>query len=362
MANLLTPLALVNQAYRNLGELPITSFTDTLNPKSVLASLFYAPVRDDLFAEHFWNFATRRVVLRPYSEPDATLTPGAVTGDGILFTTSETEVFGLDAVGKRLVGDGVDGEATIAGFVTTRPVATLTPAAGALTPGTAGVTFTASAIIFTGVEVGRLIENLEGNGVALITSVTDTTHVVATIQSAWDSVTAMASQGWQIVKTDQVTADITEDFADLSAIAAGEWRLYNQSPDWGAQNAMSLPSDYIRVQRVGFPGESLLYQREGEYFVTDEDTLPLTYTALVSDVTKWPPAFVQCYIAKLAAEFCGQIADLTPKRDLWLKLADMRLRKAKKDDGQEGSAPQLTASDLIIARRGGRSGWPRSRF
>ena len=361
MANLLTPLAIVNQAFRNLGELPITSFTDVTNPRSLLAAQFYITVRDDLLTDHFWNVATKRVVLLPYTEPAGTLTPGATSGSGVTFTTSLTGVFGLNAVGKRLAGDGVAGDATLVGLVSSTPAATLTPAAGAVIPGQTGVVFTASAAVFSGVgtEVGRLLENLTGPGVARITANSTTTAVTATILTAWDTATPMGSSGWRMVRTDQVTADITQAFASTAAIAAGSWRLWNATPEWGFTYEMDLPTDYLRMQRVD---ESRLYQREGDVILTDEPSLPITYTAQITDVTRYAPAFVSALVAQLTAEFAGQITDLTPKRDLWLKLAAARLRRAKKDDGQEGSAPQVTASDLIQARRGGFPGWPRRWF
>lgn len=358
MGNLLTPLDIVNQAFRNLGEKPITSFTDTTNPRSLLAAQFYVTIRDDLLSDAFWNFATKRVVLLPYSEPAGTLTPGAVSGLGVTFTTSITAVFGLDAVGKRLVGDGVPGDATIAGLVVSTLAATLTPAAGALIPGQTGVVFTASAAVLAAGDVGKLIDNLGGLGAARITAFTDTQHVVATVLEAWDSLTAMASAAWRLVRTDQVTADITSAFASTSAIAAGSWRLYNQSPAWGFNNSMAVPTDCLRIQRVD---ESRLYQREGDYLITDELSLPITYCAQLTDVTRYSSGFVKAFVATLSAEFAGQIADLTPKAESWIKRADMRLRKAKKDDGQEGSAPQVTASDLVRARRGGFPGFPKRR-
>lgn len=358
MANLLTPLQIVNQAFRNLGELPITSFTDATNPRSLLAAQFYVSVRDDLLTDHFWNFATRRVVLLPYTDPAATLTPAALTGTGILFTASTVGIVGLDAVGQRIEGVAAAGEATIVALVTTTPAATLTPGATAIVPGQTGVIFTASAAVLAGGDVGKLIENLSGPGVARITAFTDTTHVVATIEQAWDTAAAMLTTTWRLVRTDQVTADITEAFTTLVAIPAGDWRLHEATPAWGFTYAMALPSDYLRIQRVE---DSRVYQREWDMFLSDEPSLPLTYTAQITDVTRYAPGFVQALVAKLAAEFAGQIADLTPKAESWLKRAAARLAKAKKDDGQEGSAPELQASALILARLGAMPGWPRTR-
>ena len=104
----------------------------------------------------------------------------------------------------------------------------------------------------------------------------------------------MASQAWRIVRTDQVTADITTAFTALTAIAAGSWRLYQPAPAWGFSYTMALPSDYLRIQRID---DSAVYQREGDVFLTDETSLPLTYTAQITDVTRYSPGFVQTFVA-----------------------------------------------------------------
>jgi hypothetical protein len=74
------------------------------------------------------------------------------------------------------------------------PAATLTPAA---TTGSS-ITFTAGSAVFAATDVGRIIQNGQYGGKALITAYTDTTHV---------------------------DADILRDFTDTSAIAAGSWTL-----------------------------------------------------------------------------------------------------------------------------------------
>ena len=99
----------------------------------------------------------------------------------------------------------------------------------------------------------------------------------------------------------------------------------------------------------------------GDYLITDELSLPLTYCAQVTDVTRYTQSFVRALVSEFSATFCGQIADLTPKLDKWLKIAELHKRKAKKDDGQEGSAPQVSANDLVQARRGGFPGFPKRR-
>lgn len=351
MANLLTVLDLCNQALRLLGERPVPDLVTATNVKVLTFNQHYVTTRDDLIETHFWNFATVRTTLRAYSEPAGTLTPAATSGLGILFTTSITGVFDLTAVGQVLSGDGVAGSATIVALVTSAPAATLTPGAGALTPGQTGVIFTASAAVLAAGNVGQLIDNLAGTGRARITAFTDTTHVVATIEEAWDALTAMASAAWRLVRTDQVTADITQAFASVAAIPSGSWRLYTQAPNWGFIYRLALPSDYLHIQRIR---RGAVYQREGDFFVSNDESLPLTYTQRITDVTRFPAYFVEALVAALVVKMAEPVTGQRAKAVDWVQFAAVKLRQAKARDGQEGSPPILRAPDLAIARLGGR--------
>lgn len=78
---------------------------------------------------------------------------------------------------------------------------TMTPGSGATVQGTAGVTFTAGAAVFTAAMVGREIwkkydSNGDGGGRARITGYTNSTTVTCTILSAFDSVSAIAAGNW----------------------------------------------------------------------------------------------------------------------------------------------------------------------
>lgn len=353
MANTLRVLDLCNQALRLLGESPVPDLLTPTNVKVLTFNEHYATTRDDLLEAHFWNFATARATLRAYREPAGSLTPAAVTGVGITFTTSITGVFGLDAIGQRLVASETDGEATIAGFVTSSPAATLFEGAGALTPGQTGVVFSASAAVFAAGDVGKIIESLAGAGAALITAFTNTQFVVARILEGFgDVLTSIASGSWRLVRTDQVTADITENFPSTAAINAGDWRLYAAAPAWGFAYALFLPEDYLRIQRIR---DGVVYQREGDFLVSDEEALPLTYTQRVTDVTRFPAHFVEALVAALVVKMAEPVTGQRAKAVDWVQIAAGKLRQAKVRDGQEGSPPILRASDLAIARLGGRS-------
>ncbi|MCP4985425.1 MAG: hypothetical protein GY928_04930 [Colwellia sp.] len=79
--------------------------------------------------------------------------------------------------------------------------ATLTPASAAIAT---GITFTASAAVFDATMVGRelwrkAIDGV-GEGRAVITAYTDTTHVDCTITKAFTDATAMAAGNWYLTK------------------------------------------------------------------------------------------------------------------------------------------------------------------
>ncbi len=90
---------------------------------------------------------------------------------------------------------------------------TLTPGAGATVVHTTGVTFTAGSAIFSAGDVGKEIHyrystvNSDGYSLAwhtakaMITAYTDTTHVDCTINTAFPSLSAIASAGWRMTVT-----------------------------------------------------------------------------------------------------------------------------------------------------------------
>ena len=360
----LTAVDVVNQALRLIGDQPITALTDATERADRCESI-YATTRDQMMMMHPWNFAMVRTVLRSYTRPATTLTPGSgatvLDTTGVTFTTGTTGIFytaAVSDVGKRLQGDGVEGEGLITSHVSTTPAATLTPGTGALTAGTTGVNFTASAAVFASGDVGKVLENLVGTGVATITSFTSTTIVVATINEAFPALTAIASASWQMTRTDQVLATITQAFASTSSIASQSWRLENAAPEWGYSHKITVPSDCLRLWRVGDDrsAEILPYQREGGYFVTDETDLSVRYISQVTDPASWPPTFVTALRYHLAAVLSDSIPGKADRMDRYYKLYESYMRMAKMADGQEGSYEQTEAGELVTVRWQGGTG------
>lgn len=174
----------------------------------------------------------------------------------------------------------------------------------------------------------------------------------------------LANPRWQLVQEyydqtqDALLGEHFWNFATTRVVLLPEVGV---TPAHTFSYAFAVPPDYVAIQRVQTYTE---YQREGQYFLANEPTLPLTYTARISDVAKWPAFFKFAFVAALTAAFAEQITGQLQKAQLWLQLAGQRLARAKLHDGQEGSPPILQSNDLIIARRGGyRPGlWGRGRY
>lgn len=214
--------------------------------------------------------------------------------------------------------------ATLSAF--SLPSANLTPAGGATVQGAAGVPFTASSAVFTPVvDVGKTIRAAPGE--AVITGVSTSSVVLATITTAFTG----------------------------ALLANGDWRLYGPTPAWGASFSAPIPPDCLRAWRID---ESFWnsYQREGDYFLLDQEAVNVLYIRQVDDTTKWGPMAVDAFAARLAARFAENITGQGEKVTMWWKIYYDRLRLAKAADGQEGTPPILRSDSLVRVRRGGWGG------
>lgn len=130
-------LVVMNGALLRLGAKKIATF-DEESDSGILCRQFVDAIRLETLRAHPWNFAQVRDSLNSF--PQATLTPGATSGTGVIFTAS-APVFTADDVRSVLVGN---------------------------------------------------------NGKARIKTFTDTTHVLADIEGVFASVAAIAIEAWRI--------------------------------------------------------------------------------------------------------------------------------------------------------------------
>ncbi len=268
----LAELDVVNMALRMLGDDALTSaeYAAATIRRAAIADEFYDTTLDATLAEHPWNFATKRATLYSYTEPAATLTPGA----------------------------------------------------GATTVDTTGVTFTAGSAVFASTDVGRQIVNREsgGTGKATITGFTSTTVVTATIDEAFDN---------------------------LTAIASGDWRLYYAYPAWGYSRAVAVPSDCLRVWRIE---DNPDYRVVGAYLHVNGDQFNVEYIRQETDHTLFPFQFVKALATHLASILAEPITGQEKKAEHFMKLYEHRLARAKSLDGQEGTPEVLESNALIDVR------------
>ena len=217
---------------------------------------------------------------------------------------------------------------------------TLNPGVGANVLNTTGVTFT-----LTGVVEGFVAGRDEGfiltgnSGLAMITSVVSATEVLATIDTA---------------------------FADLTAIASGDWRF---SPLWEFGFRYPLPADYMRawdVQPVNLRGigSAMIWwrgittdvyaatlKREGDFLLSnDGPTLLIAYTADRTDLDTWDPLSLSAYVgllcSRIAYAVTGSLQVVKTEWDSYRAI----LSEARSMDGQEGTVDD-SGSDMLIAAR-----------
>lgn len=157
-----------------------------------------------LVVERTINSLTRRYVEFLTSEPDTPIRSDFITGDANETTDDTTFNNAMFEVQKedKHVDSLLSYDGALAG---SNASATLTPASSAVAN---GVTFTASAAVFTSTDVGRELWRKAvdgvGEGRAVITGFTDTTNVVCTIIKAFTDTSAMAAGNWYLT-TNSIT-------------------------------------------------------------------------------------------------------------------------------------------------------------
>ena len=104
-------------------------------------------------------------------------------------------------------------------------------------------------------------------------------------------------------------------------------------PEFDWDYAFALPSGCLRVIKMEDDAE---FVREGELLFTDESEATIQYIAQITDTTKFPPAFVSAFAARLAAEIAFPITNDPKLPETMYKFYLERLRIAKAMDAQEG--------------------------
>lgn len=122
------------------------------------------------------------------------------------------------------------------------------------------------------------------------------------------------------------------------------------APAWGFSNSFVLPADYLRLLATEEPLTA--YEVENGFIFSDDDSLNIKYTALVTDVTKYDVLLVDALSARLAADLCQPLLQSSSVMDAMWKMYEMKLKEARFVDAQENSQDVLEADTWIDARLG----------
>lgn len=156
---------------------------------------------------------------------------------------------------------------------------------------------------------------------------------------------------------DEVLASHAWNFAIKRAVLA---RL-TAAPTFEWLYAYQLPTDHLRlVQLNGYETESPedTHAVEGNTLVTDAEKAEIRYVARVSDVTLYPPLFIEALSIKLAGKLAGP---LIGSRDLpgalmqeYERVVGPKGRLVSAFQNRAKRRPAYMESDLVRSRR---TGW-----
>ena len=123
------------------------------------------------------------------------------------------------------------------------------------------------------------------------------------------------------------------------------------SPAADYANAFQLPSDYLRAVSAGNGGKGrgLHYRIIRGVLHTNADEVVLTYIFRPEE-EEFPPFFDNALIARLAAEFCIPVTEITSRAEALSRLAEKDFATARQIDAQQDSPNRLENFTLIDVR------------
>jgi hypothetical protein len=185
--------------------------------------------------------------------------------------------------------------------------------------------------------VGICNRALQKLGSQAIVSLTENTRNARSVNRAYDSVrrAELENHPWAFATK----------HASLAADAP--------SPQWGRQNAFTLPVDFVRLL-TDYPeylSNADDYQIEDGKIITNQDApLKIRYTSDVTDVSKFTPLFCEVLSCKLAVEMA---AEITQSAGISTEVNDQyekEIRKAKKQNAFQSRPAQAPDDTWITAR------------
>ncbi|QNQ09249.1 hypothetical protein [Sphingomonas alpina] len=120
------------------------------------------------------------------------------------------------------------------------------------------------------------------------------------------------------------------------ALRRAELNVATATPAFGYERQFQLPSGCVRWLPAARDDDDFEEaEREGNFLLTNADTLRIRYIALIDDVTVWPPAFVRAMTLMLAAAMAEGVTQSEGIKDRLAQRAEDQIAKAKRIDGLE---------------------------
>lgn len=176
---------------------------------------------------------------------------------------------------------------------------------------------------------------LTGLGADRIISLTDNTETARKVNAVFATM------------RDEVLAAHPWNFA-IERVALS---LLADAPVFGYDCAFQIPTDCLRVVGSDLDENGYAWVREGDKILTDETAINIKYIKRITDATKFTPAFISAFSARLEAELAYPIANSAELAKTKYEVYALKLKAAKSLDAQEGRAMDSLAPDAWLNSR-----------
>ena len=176
-------------------------------------------------------------------------------------------------------------------------------------------------------------------GANLITAFTDNTNEAKLIDANYDDIrdTVLEERAWTFA---------TRRILLVPSIT---------TPTYGWSYQFLLPGDILRVlearnDKKAMGPNGLQWVREGDFILSDSDTLNVRYLVRLDDPAQYSPSFSQALAARLAADLAIPLTESRSLQQSMFGLYAQKLKIAAALDGMQGRAKSFNSNKLTRVR------------
>lgn len=150
---------------------------------------------------------------------------------------------------------------------------------------------------------------------------------------------------------------VLEDRAWTFATQRYYWTPVSTAPVYGYSHAFLINPEVIRVLEVRGTSSTVAngpsdldWRREGNLILCDAEEIYVKAIRRIEDTSKFPPAFVQCLAARIAADIAIPLTESANYQQQMWTLYMKKLEDAMATDGMQGSTDIIESLELIKVR------------